>query len=46
MDVAGILQTVLVAYQVGATPKQRAAEVQLFKQVRIYSSLALSFNNK
>ena len=34
MDVAGIVQTVLSAHQVGATPQQRAAEVQLFNQVR------------
>ncbi|KAG7667885.1 hypothetical protein Ndes2526B_g01708 [Nannochloris sp. 'desiccata'] len=34
MDVAGIVQTVLAAYQVGATPQQRAAEVQLFKQLK------------
>jgi hypothetical protein len=34
MDVAGIVQTVLAAHQVGATPQQRTAEVQLFKQAR------------
>ena len=34
MDVAGIIQTVLTAHQVGATQQQRTAEVQLFNQVR------------
>jgi len=44
VDVNFIVSTVLAAHQVGATPQQRAAEVQLFYQVRsvIFLSLSLS----